>query len=85
MGSVSSGNLSAFDITSSEVCEMEDKLILLPLETGKVPRDNTVILLQNLATNVPSRLTQLIIASCFVNVAQGWGGDTTCQMFKYND
>ena len=49
-------------------------LILLPLETGKVPRDNTVILMQNLVTNVPSHLTQLITVSCFVNVAQGWGG-----------
>lgn len=34
----------------------------------------TLIIMQNLAINVPSRITQLITVSCFVNVAQGWGG-----------
>lgn len=32
--------------------------------------------MQNLVHNVLSRLTQLTTVSCFVNVAQGWGGAT---------
>ena len=50
-GSVSSGNLSAFDVISSKECEIvsyatDDArlLILLPMETRYVARGNTVIL-----------------------------------------
>ena len=51
----------------------------------------TLILMQNLAINVPSRITQLITVSCFVNVAQGWGGaihvtcsnDKACDGFEF--
>lgn len=44
-GSVSSGNLLAFDIISSkarEIVSTVQMLILLPLETGKGASDNTI-------------------------------------------
>lgn len=44
------------------------------METGKVARGNTAVLMENFITNVPSRLNQLITVSWFVGVAQGWGG-----------
>ena len=60
-GSVSSGNMSAFDKLTSKRAKLHVK-ILLPLETKKVALGNTNYFLgPNFITKAPPRLTQLII------------------------
>jgi len=59
-GSVSSGNLSAFDVIGSKAREIAGE-ILLPLETRKVVRSNTVNVSPKLITKALLRLTQLIM------------------------
>ena len=56
-GTVSSGNLPAFDVIGSRAGEIAGDGIVT-----NVVHDHTVIQVQNFVTKAPSRLTQLIIA-----------------------